>query len=79
MATFKAIVRTKRKDGFNQVYIRCVHNQKPGYIKTDKLVTDKQLEKNSEIRDSYVNEVATVGEFHEHLRECAGAGLSEDV
>lgn len=56
MATFKAIVRTKRKDGFYQVYIRCVHNQKPGYIKTDKLVTDKQLDKNGEIRDPFVNE-----------------------
>ena len=56
MATFKAIVRTKRKDGFYQVYIRCVHNKKPGYIKTDKLVTDKQLDKNGDIKDPFVNE-----------------------
>lgn len=38
MATFKAVVRTPRKDGFYQVYIRVVHNTKPGYIKTDKVV-----------------------------------------
>lgn len=56
MATFKAIVRTKRKDGFYQVYIRCVHNKKPGYIKTDKVVTDKDLDKNGEIRDPFVKE-----------------------
>ncbi len=56
MAIFKAIVRTKRKDGFYQVYIRCVHNRKPGYIKTDKLVTDKQLDRNGDIDDPFVNE-----------------------
>ena len=28
MAIFKAIVRTKRKDGFYQVCIQCVHNRK---------------------------------------------------
>ncbi|MBD5224341.1 MAG: hypothetical protein HDS68_00005 [Bacteroidales bacterium] len=56
MATFKAIVKTKRKDGFYQVYIRCVHNQKPSYIKTGKLVTDKQLDRNGEINDPFVNE-----------------------
>ena len=31
MATFKATVRTPRKDGFYQVYIRVVHNTRPGY------------------------------------------------
>ena len=42
MATFKAMVRTPRKDGFYQVYIRVVHNTKPGYIKTDKVLTEIQ-------------------------------------
>ncbi|MCM1077207.1 MAG: phage integrase SAM-like domain-containing protein, partial [Bacteroides sp.] len=55
MATFKAMVRTPRKDGFYQVYIRVVHNTKPGYIKTDKVVTAKQLDKHGEITDPYVN------------------------
>ncbi len=56
MPIFKAIVRTKRKDGFYQVYIRCVHNRKPGYIKTDKLVTDKQVDTHGEINDPFINE-----------------------
>lgn len=32
MATFKPLVRTKRKDGFYLVYIRCLHNQKPWLV-----------------------------------------------
>ncbi len=55
MATFKAMVRNPRKDGFCQVYIRVVHNTKPGYIKTDKVVTSKQLDKHGEITDPFVN------------------------
>lgn len=56
MATFKATVRTPRKDGFYQVYIRVVHNTKPGYIRTDKLITKQQLDKNGNITDPFVNE-----------------------
>lgn len=56
MATFKAIVRYKRADGFYQVYIRVVHRSKMGYIKTDKFITDKQLTKAGEIKDAVVNE-----------------------
>lgn len=56
MATFKAIIRYKRADGFYQVYIRVVHRTKAGYIKTDKFVTDKQLSKTGEIKDPVVNE-----------------------
>ena len=40
MATFKAVVRKKRADGFYPVYIRIVHRSRMGYIKTDKLITD---------------------------------------
>lgn len=32
MATFKAIVKGKRKDGFYPVYIRVVHRRKLAYI-----------------------------------------------
>ena len=32
------MVRKPRTDGFYSVYIRIVHNRKPGYIKTDKIV-----------------------------------------
>lgn len=56
MATFKTTVRYKRADGYYQVYIRVVHRSKSGYIKTDKYVTDKQLSKNGEIRDAFIND-----------------------
>lgn len=56
MATFKVVVRKKRADGFYPVYIRVVHRSRMGYIKTDKLITDKQITKNGEIKDIMVNE-----------------------
>lgn len=56
MATFKAVVRTPRKDGFYQVYIRVVQNAKPGYIKTDKVVTGQMVDKHGNISDPFVNE-----------------------
>lgn len=49
------MVRTPRRDGFYHVYIGVVHNTKPGYIKTDKVVTAKQLDKHGEITDPFVN------------------------
>lgn len=56
MATFKAVVRTPRKDGFYQVYIRVVHNTKPGYIRTDKVVTKQMVDNHGNINDPFVNE-----------------------
>ena len=56
MAIFKPVVRTPRKDGFYQVYIRVIQNRKPGYIKTDKVVTKDYLDKNGDITDAFVNE-----------------------
>lgn len=56
MATFKTVVRTPRKDGFYQVYIRVVHNTKPGYIKTDKIITKQMVDKHGSINDPFVNE-----------------------
>lgn len=32
MATFRPVVRTPRKDGFYQVYIRVMQNRKPDKI-----------------------------------------------
>ncbi|KAA5377863.1 formate--tetrahydrofolate ligase [Phocaeicola dorei] len=68
MATFKVVVRKKRADGFYPVYIRVVHRSRMGYIKTDKLITDKQITKNGEIKDIVVNNgaemiVAIAGEI----------------
>lgn len=54
MATFKAMVRNVRKDGFMQVYIRVTHNRRQGYIKTDKMVTKRELSKSGEITDPFV-------------------------
>lgn len=56
MTTFKAVVRKKRADGFYPVYIRIVHRSRMGYIKTDKLVSDKQIQKSGEIKDAVVND-----------------------
>lgn len=45
MATFKAVVRTKRTDNTYLVYIRCTHNRKIEYIKTDMYVSEKKIKK----------------------------------
>lgn len=50
MATFKSTIQKKREDGTYLVYIRCTHNRKVAYIKTDMYVSDKHLKK-GEIKD----------------------------
>lgn len=52
--TFKAMVRKPRADGFYSVYIRIVHNRKPGYIKTDKIVDAEHITSNGDITDPVV-------------------------
>ena len=59
MATFKACVNAKRKDGFYPVYIRVIHHKKVAYIPTDKMVNDKGLSKSGEIEDPYVMQFCT--------------------
>lgn len=54
MATLKACVRRPRKDGFYQVYIRVTHHRNAMFIKTDKMLTGKQLTKSKEIKDPFV-------------------------
>lgn len=54
MATFKAIVKNRRKDGFYPVYIRVMHRRKLGYIPTDKMARDSTLSPKGEIEDPYV-------------------------
>lgn len=56
MATFKTVVRKKRVDGFYPVYIRVCHRERMGYIKTDKIVSAKQVTKAGEIKDPVVND-----------------------
>jgi integrase len=59
MATFKAIVKSKRKDGFYPVYIRVTQRAKLAYMPTDKFVTDKGLSRTGEIEDPYVLQYCT--------------------
>lgn len=54
MANLKACVRRPRKDGFWQVYIRVTHQRSVGFIKTDKIVSKRDLTKNNEIKDAFV-------------------------
>ena len=69
MANFKAVVRGERKDGFMQVYIRVTHQTKHGYIKTDKMITKRELGKQGEIKDPFVMNYCTerILEFNERL------------
>lgn len=69
MATFKPTVRGERRDGFMQVYIRVTHRRRQGYIKTDKMITRKELTKTKEIKDPFVLNYCTelIMEFNERL------------
>lgn len=69
MATFKAVVRGERKDGFMQVYIRVSHKKRHGYIKTDKMVTRKEVGKSGEIKDPFVMNYCTdrILDYNERL------------
>ena len=54
MAVFKPVVRFKRPDGYYPVYIRVTHQRKAQYIKTDKLVDQKGVDKGNGIKDPFV-------------------------
>ena len=56
MTTLKAMVRKPRTDGLYSVYIRVVHNRKPGYIKTSKIVDAHHISNDGEPTDPVVNE-----------------------
>lgn len=60
MTTLKAMVRKPRSDGFYSVYIRVVHNRKPGYIKTNKIVDADHILSNGDITDPVVNEYCSM-------------------
>ena len=71
MATLKAVVRTARADGFYPVYIRVTHHRASSFIKTDKMVTKKELTKNKEIKDPFVMQYCTqrILEYTERLNK----------
>lgn len=54
MLTLKICTRYQRKDGMWPVFIRVTHNKKLGYIKTDKMVNAKGLDRNGEVIDKFV-------------------------
>lgn len=55
MATLKATVKSKRKDGMYVVYIRFAHNRKVSYLRTSWLVNDRGISRNKkDIIDPYV-------------------------
>lgn len=59
MATLKACVQKMRNDGFFPVYIRVTHNRTTQYIKTDKMVTRRELSRSKEITDPVVMQFCT--------------------
>lgn len=59
MATFKAVVRRPRADGFYSVYIRVTHRRQTLFIKTDKMVTKRELSRKGEITDPFVLQYCT--------------------
>ena len=62
--TLKAIVRKPRTDGLYAVYIRIVHNRKPGYIKTNKIVDADHISKDNEPTDPEVAVTASLERIH---------------
>ncbi len=55
MATFKITVQKQRTDGYWPVYIRVVHHRQPFYLKTEKIVDNKGLNKSTkEVKDPFV-------------------------
>lgn len=52
MATFKATIQEKRKDGMCVVYIRCTHNRQVGLIKTDMYVRANKVDNKGNILDN---------------------------
>lgn len=59
MATMKACVQWARKDGFYPVFIRVNHHRQTLYIKTDKMVTMRELSRSKEITDPVVMKFCT--------------------
>ena len=71
MATFKICIRKGRTDGYYPVYIRVTHNRKTTYIKTDKMVDKKGLNKSGDVKDNYVLAYCTrlINEYTESLNK----------
>ena len=61
MATFKTVALRQRADGFWPVSIRVTHNRKSKYLRTDKIVETKSVnKKNHEVKDPFVLESCSI-------------------
>lgn len=71
MANFKTVVRKVRADGFYPVYIRVSHHRETAYIKTDKMITKKELYKGNIINNPYVSQFCAqkILEYNELLNQ----------
>ncbi len=69
MTTMKPSVQKQRADGFFPVYIRVTHDRRTAFIKTNKLVDRKSVNKNNEIRDNAVLKYCTelIGYYTQRL------------
>lgn len=72
MATFKVVVQKQRNDGFYAVYIRITHNRGVKYLRTDKIVDAKGInKKNKEVKDPFVLQACSnkIAHFAEMLNK----------
>ncbi len=71
MLTLKICTRYQRKDGMWPVFIRVTHNKKLGYIKTDKMVNAKGLDRNGEVIDKFVIQTLSrkIAEYYDTLNQ----------
>ena len=72
MATFKVVVQKQRNDGFYAVYIRVTHNRGVKYLRTDKIVDAKGInKKNKEVKDPFVLQACSnkIAHFAEMLNK----------
>lgn len=70
MATLKATVKSKRKDGMYVVYIRFAHNRKVSYLRTSWLVNAKGLSRDKrDIIDPIVNQQTSrlIAKYYDQL------------
>ncbi len=78
MATLKACVQKARKDGFYPVYIRVTHNRTTQFIKTDKMVTKRELSKSKDITDPVVMKFCTALGNRQLFSDIADANVTLD-
>ena len=71
MATFKTCVQQQRKDGFYPVYIRVTHRRQTAFVKTDKMLDKKGLNRSGEVKDTFVLAYCTekINSFIERLNK----------